>query len=248
MALAPEVTRGDSALSTRILRFDWGERVFHWSHALAFFLLAGTGAVMFFPSLSTAVGNRNIVRTVHEFGGFAVPILAMVALALSPFLRRDLAEIDRLDQADREWWSGGWFEDLFPSRQEISGLPSPRVPSSGKFNAGQKMNAICSAAAMTLLFGTGLVMYFHTRFPLWLKQGAILVHDIVAIAVVLLVGGHVLLALRDRESLRGMITGKVSRKWGVLHHKAWVAEFSAREDTQNAVPGQAVTEDARESR
>lgn len=206
-----------------MLRFDAAERVLHWGNALLFLLLAFTGAAMFFTAVATFVGNRELVRTVHDLAGFAVGGLAILALLFSPMLRRDLSRIDRFDDADSEWLGGGWYDDLIGShrRGDDGAAHAASTPDSGKFNAGQKLNAVFTAAATTVLFGTGMIMYFQRHFPLWLKQGAILVHDLTAVALTVAVLGHVILSLRDGGALRGMVTGRVRRDWAETHHRAW---------------------------
>src|SRR5260221_4875112 len=45
-----------------IRRFSRTERALHWVHAAAFFVLLGSGLVLYLPSLSTAVGPRPLVK------------------------------------------------------------------------------------------------------------------------------------------------------------------------------------------
>jgi len=202
---------------TRVERFDANTRGLHWVNAAAFAVMAGTGALMFVPSLGDLIGRRELVRYAHEIAGLAAVLWALLALA-GPWgsgLRRDLAEIDRLDYADRQWLRGGW-------RRDLGGRGDG--PPVGKFNPGQKLNAVFSAAAMVILAGTGAIMYFHTRFPQWLKSGANLVHDLTAVALTVAVAGHVILALRDRGAMRGMLRGHVSTRWAKQHHAGWTPE------------------------
>ena len=70
----------------------------------------------------------------------------------------------------------------------------------GKFNAGQKVNA-------------------------WLVAGATFVHDWSALALGLLVLGHIAYAVRDPEARRGMRTGRVSARWARAEHGEWAAEM-----------------------
>lgn len=227
MASVPEVAAGESraradsespAQDIELLRFDRIERGFHWSNAAFFLVLAATGAIMFFPALSILVGRRDLIRTLHDFVGFAaviVPLLLIFGSAGS-MLVADLREIDRFDTNDRRWLAGGWRHDLF-------GRPE-KAPPQGKFNAGQKLNAIFTSAAIVVLFGTGMIMLFHRTFPLWLKQGAVLVHDLTALVLTVIVVFHIGIALRDRISMRGMVKGRVTDSWARAHHANWRGE------------------------
>lgn len=207
----------EHASPVTVRRFDLNTRAFHWANAVGFAVLAATGAIMFVPALSEAVGRRDLVRVAHDTAGYSIVAWALLALAGSwgRGLRADLREIDLRDAADADWVHGGWRADLFARRD---GVPPPPV---GKFNPGQKLNAAFTAAAIAVLAGTGTIMFFHTHFPQWLKAGANLVHDLTAAALVLVVAGHVVLGLRDREALRGMATGHVDRAWAQRHHGGW---------------------------
>lgn len=198
-----------------IRRFDRTERAFHWLNAACFVGLSATAAVFWIPGLSAAVGNRNVVRAVHEVAGLAV--VGLVVLVAGPWgrgLRRDLRELESFDADDGEWLRRGLRHGLSGEAAEVS--------RQGKFNAGQKLNAAVTAALTVVLVGTGGVMFWNRHFPLWLKQGANLTHNLAGAVLVLIVAGHVVLALRDRESLRGMLTGRVRTQWASSHHGKWV--------------------------
>ena len=59
-------------------------------------------------------------------------------------------------------------------------------------------------------------------------------HDWVAIATWVVVAGHILFALGDRGSLRGMLTGRVSGAWAERHHPLWAGEIAAQPDPAGA--------------
>ena len=64
----------DRLVGDRIVRFDDGERVLHWVVALLVLVLATTGAILYFDFLSTRVGRREVLRTVHLWSGLALPV------------------------------------------------------------------------------------------------------------------------------------------------------------------------------
>ena len=75
-----------------------------------------------------------------------------------------------------------------------------------------------------MLLGTGTVMWFTGLVRLSWRTGATLVHDWTALALGLLVLGHLAYALRDSEAMRGMWSGRVSVHWASKEHAAWADE------------------------
>ena len=65
-------------------------------------------------------------------------------------------------------------------------------------------------------------MYFVGLAPLAWRTGATFVHDWFALALGLLVVGHVTFALRDPVARRGMRTGAVPRGWARAEHGHWL--------------------------
>ena len=78
-----------------------------------------------------------------------------------------------------------------------------------------------SCAAILVLLGTGTIMNFTGWTPLAWRTGATFVHDWVALAIGLLVLGHIYRAVNDPEARRGMRTGAVSADWAQAEHPAW---------------------------
>jgi formate dehydrogenase subunit gamma len=128
-----------------------------------------------------------------------------------------------IDADDRRWLRGGWRADLFgPGRHGDADRDDHGVVPQGKFNAGQKLNSVVSTAALVVLAGTGLVMYWNRSFPQTVVQGANFVHGSTAVVVTVLVVGHVVLAVRDRVAMRSMLTGRAPLDWARRHHRKWV--------------------------
>jgi cytochrome b561 len=60
-----------------VRRFSRTERVLHWTNAIVFFVLLGSGLVLYLPSLAVLVGRRPLVKDVHFWSGVAwLPLLA----------------------------------------------------------------------------------------------------------------------------------------------------------------------------
>lgn len=191
-------------------RFTRAERWLHRSVGLLLGVLIITGAVMFLPDLSGLVGNRQVVTTLHDIAGWLLPVPLLLALGSRAF-RRDAGLLNRFSPADWQW---------LRSRDRRSGRI--RV---GKFNAGQKLNAALSLGAVIVLFGTGMVMFWSSLFTDTIRTGATFVHDWTALALGLLVLGHIWMAYNDATARAGMRTGEVPLTWAEREHAAWADEL-----------------------
>lgn len=191
-----------------VRRFSRSERLFHWLNAAFFFVLLATGAVLYLPSLEVAVGRRTLVKDVHFWTGVSWPVaLAAVVLAGdSRGLFRSAADIDGFDRDDLRWLTGR--------------RPAPQ----GRFNAGQKVNAALTAALTVLFLVSGLLLYFGERDTRFRFASTVVLHDGLAFAAIVLLVGHLYLALihpATRHALRGITVGTVSEEWARRHHAKW---------------------------
>jgi formate dehydrogenase subunit gamma len=191
-----------------LARFTAAERALHWATAVVVLACAVTGLVLYIGPLSTLVGRRNLVKDVHVISGLAMPAPLILAYAgrWRDAVRADVRRLSRWTAADRRW--------LRTRGREARALV-------GKFNAGQKANAAFVAGMIPLMVATGSIMRWFGPFPLSWRTGATFVHDWTAIATWLVVAGHIVIALADRGALRGMITGRVTRRWAERHHPLW---------------------------
>jgi formate dehydrogenase subunit gamma len=196
-------------MSASLPRFSAAERVVHWLVAVLMASCLVTAAILYNGSFMLMVGHRHTVELVHVWSGFALPV-PMVLGAASAAYRSDLRRLNRFTPADWRW---------LRSRSRRDGRI--RV---GKFNAGQKLNAALTGGATVVLLGTGTLMYSTGLVRLSWRSGATFVHDWSALALGLLVAGHLVYALRDGEALRGMWSGRVSPGWARRQHAAWADE------------------------
>jgi formate dehydrogenase subunit gamma len=169
-----------------------------------------TAAILYNGSLMLAVGHRHLVETIHVWSGLALPAPRLAGLASAAY-RFDVRRLNRFTSADWSW---------LRSRSRRDGT----IPV-GKFNAGQKVNAWLVAGATGVLLGTGALMYWTGLVRLSWRSGATFVHDWSALALGLLVIGHLAYAFRDPEARRGMRTGRVSARWARAQHAAWADEL-----------------------
>jgi formate dehydrogenase subunit gamma len=214
-------------MDTRIPRFDRLERVVHWSNATLFLVLLGTGASLYVGPISTIVAHRHTVKTIHVYAGLLLPVPLVLGILL-PYgrrLRADIARFNRWSADDRKWWS---------RRTRASAQL-------GKFNPGQKLNAVFVGASIVLMLATGCIMRWFEPFPDNIRNGATFVHDWTFIALVFVIVGHIMFALTDMDSLRSMIVGWVPEQWARRERPRWWAEEIA---ARSGVPADAEPESA----
>jgi formate dehydrogenase subunit gamma len=180
----------------------------HWVHATAFLVLLATGLGLYLPSLAEAVGRRPLLKSIHIYTAvaWALALLVVVAAGDRRALARTAREIDRFDDDDRAW------------------LRRRRAPQ-GRLNAGQKLNAIATAAFAVLFAVTGFFLWYGERDTRFRLPQALLVHDwLMDVSLVLFVG-HLFLAVvypKTRHALSGMTRGWVDEQWALEHHRKWV--------------------------
>lgn len=197
----------------RLLRFDRGERWLHWVNAALFAVCMLTAAMLYLSPLSTLVGRRNLVRDVHVVAGLALPLpfLALLGGRWGAGFRRDVARLNRFSADDRRWL------------RSLGRDPFVRL---GKFNPGQKLNAAFTAGSIILMVASGYVMRWFGPFPLAWRTGSTFVHDWTAFVLLLTITGHIAKAVSDREALRAMVRGTVSRGWARRRAPRWYAEVA----------------------
>ena len=190
-------------------RFTRTERALHWVHATAFFALLASGLVLYLPSLSTAISRRGTVKELHLAAaiGWLLAVVAVISFGDRGALRRTARELETIDSDDRRWLRG-------------------RRVAQGRFNAGQKLNAILTAAFTVLFAISGILLWLGERDTRFRLDGTVVVHDALMWASLVLLTGHLYLALvhpTTRHALRGMTLGDVREDWAARHHAKWVA-------------------------
>ncbi len=197
----------------RVPRFTRAEHHVHRATAALMTVCLLTAGCLYLPFLAELVGRRALMVTVHEWSGILLPVPLLLGLG-SRALRADLTRLNRYGPHDRQW--------LRAALRRRGGRPA------GKFNAGQKLYAAWIAGAVLVMLGTGLLMWFTHLAPLAWRTGATFVHDWLALAVVLVIAGHVWKAFGDPESRRGLRTGSVDAQWARREHPLWRQEDNTR--------------------
>src|SRR6476619_112063 len=165
----------------RLVRFSRVERLVHQSVAVVMLTTITTAAILYNGFLAVPVGHRRIVKLIHVYSGFAL-LVPIVIGVVSAAYRADLRRLNRFSPADWKW---------LRSRSRRDGS----IPV-GKFNAGQKLNAALSTGGIIVMLLTGTVMFFPDAVRLSWRTGASFVHDWFALAIGLLVFGHITYAMR----------------------------------------------------
>lgn len=208
------MTTLDTLRDDEVVRFDRAERWLHWTNAALFLVLLATGLTLYIGPLSSLVGRRVLLKDVHVISGLLLPVPLLLAYA-GPWrtgLRRDVRRLARWSADDKRWLAS--FGRRGRARM-------------GKFNAGQKLNAIFVAGCIPLMLATGAIMRWFDPFPLAWRTGATFVHDWLALLLLAVLIGHIGKALAEPHALRAMRRGTVPADHVRTRHPRWWREVTA---------------------
>jgi formate dehydrogenase subunit gamma len=215
-ALSPRSRRGVALVH----RFSVAERWVHWLFAVSFLLLLLSGLGLWLPPGNNPVlDHRDLVRTVHLDAA-----LVLIATMI-PALGRG-APLSAL------WQDVQWFDrnDWLWLRRIVVPKPWRRnpLPPQGRFNAGQKLNTIATAAATVGFIVTGTLMWQGEHLPTSLSEAADTWHLWLMVLVIPLIAGHLALSLllpSTRPALRGILFGSVRADFAARRHARWAADL-----------------------
>lgn len=83
-----------------------------------------------------------------------------------------------------------------------------------------------------VLLVTGVIIwrpYFAPFFPIVWIRIALLIHATAGIVLIHAILIHMYMAFWVKGSIKGMIEGKVSRRWAKKHHPRWYRQIEAKE-------------------
>ncbi|WP_376791324.1 formate dehydrogenase subunit gamma [Thermoflexus sp.] len=199
-----------------VLRYRLGQRVVHWLHAAAFFVLLITGLALIWPPLSfLAAGGFS--RLLHRAAAI-VFLLTPVLYALIDFkgLKDLVRDSFTYTRQDFEWLKG--FPAYFLGR-------TSHLPPQGRINAGQKIHHALTIISYVTVSGSGLV--------LWLGKGSLgpaglvaatIVHDLSMAVMAVLTIGHIYFTF-VYDALPAMTTGYVTEEYARMEHPLWLASL-----------------------
>lgn len=211
-------------------RYNAVERAFHWTFALTFLGLLASGLAMEHPDLRGIpfLGSK-LAREAHLT--LALLIFCLPALAAA---WDDFHSTTRMLAAAFRWDLHG-LRRLVRAVGRVSGS-RPARPVEGRFNTGQKLNALAVLVLTAGLALTGALLAPHPGpFPQTWREVLYLTHTTLAYLTLPLVGGHVFLAVcwpSTRPAFWGMVHGRVSLEWARKHYPVWLEGLDARQDGQ----------------
>lgn len=211
------------------LRFGFAERLSHWFYASCFLTALVSGLLMWAPSTAQWMGTaRYAVSQYHGYVGLAmviVPLLIFLAMDRKS-LKKTRADIDRWDADDGRWLRAALTGGMFRKRT---------MPPQGRFNAGQKLNSHIAAGVTTGFVFTGVLLLLRHHMPYWLTAGVLFAHQVLAVAGVILLVGHVGMAVLTRHGrggLKAMTKGTLPRDVAREAHPLWYAEWLRQRGAQ----------------
>ncbi len=195
----------------RLLRFGATERLYHWAQGLPFLALLATGGLLLAGRLrGRPLVDPGLLVLLHQVS--AATLGAAILLVFVGGDRRTLlanaARALRWGRDDLVWLIA------FPLAGLVVRL---RIPPSGKFNPGQKINLLAQFVLLPTFAASGLVM--------WFVPGALLAWYVHVASFAIagpLVAGHLYLALlhpATRKGLPGIFTGRVDARWAREHYE-----------------------------
>ena len=155
-----------------------------------------TGLVLWLPVLATLVNDRPLVKAVHLWSAvlLGIAIVLIVVGGNRRALRRTARDVDRFDRYDRAWLRGA------PRRA----LRGGEAPPAGRFNAGQKLNVVVVCAAWLLFGVSGTFLYLGERDHTFQLGGMLFLHDVLTLAMLPLVFGHIYMAVLNPNTAGGL--------------------------------------------
>ncbi|MBE3572420.1 MAG: cytochrome b/b6 domain-containing protein [Moorella humiferrea] len=214
----------------KVERFNLFERLGHWSHGITFVVLLLTGLALVFRGYAGLLGpgGLRLFRGIHHAMAYPFTFLTVIILLLGT------------PRTFLQWlrecftWGRDDFRFIFAFPREFFGLKA-ELPEQGKFNAGEKLNSLLTIFGSILMAATGWILLLRDSFSPAVVSWALPLHSAGALLMGGVLLGHVYLALghpNSRESINGMLSGKVSAKFAREHHGRWYRELKVGEKRQ----------------
>jgi formate dehydrogenase gamma subunit len=206
-----------------IRRFERSEIILHWANAVPFLILFATGALNIFSRFAIIPPLFLwAIRITHKIVG----VLWLVSIGFSFFfVGRKLNIANLRDQVCMGLSDIKWMITALRSFYN----PYIKTPPAGKFNTGQKINAVLVVLYAVAFAGSGVLMWIYNTmlFPWFL-------HVSVFFMAVASVGGHLYLSLlhpSTRPGLKGIFNGMAPKSY-VMHHHSLMIEGAANAHQQ----------------
>jgi formate dehydrogenase subunit gamma len=208
--------REDVVVGNEIIRHRLSSRVIHWSVGVSFFACLVTGLPVWTPVfgwMATLVGGLSVCRIVHAWFGLA---FALAALVMSVHWWSQM----EMTKEERGWVGPKLLEYLRDAANHDK---------IGKYNGGQKVYFYTSGLGALGLLVSGIVMWYPTSFPEWIRVLSILLHNVSFILFAVSLVFHIYLAaVAEPGTLNSMTRGTVSKAWARIHHPKWYREVTGQ--------------------
>lgn len=207
----------------RLVRFSPVERAFHLLYLIAFVTLSVTGAALYFAPLGPyATGDAGALgRLIHR--------IAAVVLVAGPVLyvlfdgRNFAASVRRILHWDREDWTWVRTARRFYWTGDRRGIPPQ-----GKYDTGQKLNALIQIVCFLAFVTTGAMLWFWSAaVSPGVFRAAVIVHDVAFVAAFGFFLLHVYLALfhpYTRQHINSMVDGTIDAASARRLYPRWYEE------------------------
>jgi formate dehydrogenase subunit gamma len=190
--------------------------VVHWVIAACFFALLISGLGLWLPpNINPAISHRDAVRTVHLDAALILVLVMIPALSRGGPLKALWHDVEMFTRDDWVWLR----RIAVPRRWRREPLPPQ-----GRFNAGQKLNTVLTAAGLVGFIVTGAVMWQGERLTPSLAAAADQWHVWLMFLMVPLILGHMAVALlfpSTRPAMRGILFGVVRLDFARRRHARW---------------------------
>ena len=209
-------------------RFSGADRMVHWLIAACFFALLLSGLGLWLPpGANPVLDHRDAVRTVHLDAAVVLVAVMIPALGRGAPLNALWHQVEMFTRDD---WA--WLRRIaVPARWRREPLPPQ-----GRFNAGQKLNTVLTAAALVGFVVTGAVMWQGERLLPSLAAAADQWHVWLMFLAGALVLGHMTMALlvpSTRPAMRGILFGAVRLDFARRRHARWADAVAPITDVES---------------
>ena len=207
----------DVVVGNEIIRHRLSARIIHWAVGITFFGSLVTGLPVWTPVfgwMANLVGGLSVCRVVHAYVGL---LFAAASLAMAVEWWGDM----KMTKEERGWVGPKLLEYLRDAANH------DRI---GKYNGGQKVYFYTSKLSALGLLVSGVILWFPTSFPQWVRVVAVILHDVTFILFAVSLVFHIYLAaVAEPGTLNAMTRGTVSKAWARIHHPKWYRELMGLE-------------------
>jgi formate dehydrogenase gamma subunit len=205
-----------------VMRFSLPARTFHWVVAALVIVLGITGLILFVPGWGVA-GLACWTRIIHRVCSYTFGVV--LVLYFITYRKNSLAYFKEAFTWTRD--DLGWLRAAI---DYYTGGEESKMPPQGHINAGQKIWELITIVCGAIMFVTGTIMCFAKgAVNPSIFQWCLFTH-----ALAFIIGGCMLIvhailgAIHPRmsESLRSMLTGKISEEYAKSHYGKWYEEVS----------------------